>query len=260
MAASAICCLALLTVPIGGIAIYSAKALLGGVDGSFWREWLPSHLLNTAVISSSATAAAVFSGLLCALYLRIYSRKRAAAALKTLFAALSSLPAAVYGLFGSILFFKTAAMRYSVAAGIVTAAVLLLSTAAQCCISALERVEESEFSASLALGATESESAFGVLLPSAARGIAFGALFCLSRAAGESASLVFTCGTGLADTEHGVVGYLLSSGETLAVGIYQAVLNGELPLAFAACGMIILIMAVMSIFTSAWGKTDDKDR
>lgn len=250
----------LLTVPIGGIVFYSAKAIFSKTGGSFWREWLPSHILNTVVTASVSSAVSLFAGLLCGLYLVIYGGKKSAAVLKTLFAALSALPAAVYGLFGSALFFGMGFMRYSVAAGIITCALLLFSTAARCCISALERVNSAVFSASLSLGATELESVSRVLLPSAARGIISGGLFCLSRAAGESASLIFTCGTGLADTENGLSGYLFSSGETLAVGIYQAVLNGELSLAFAACGMIILMMALLNIFTALWGKTGDKDR
>ncbi|MBP0981507.1 MAG: ABC transporter permease subunit [Oscillospiraceae bacterium] len=257
LAFSAAICLFLLTILLLGVAARGFSALSSGLGISFWAKWLPSHLLNTAVIAAASAAIALPMGLCCALYLVLYSEKRAAAALKTVFSALCSIPSAVYGMFGFFLFSNLAVMRYSVAAGIITVAVMLLGTAAQSCVAALEQVDEHLAFASRALGATELETVKSILLPAASNGIAFCAVLCLSKAAGESAALIFTCGTGLANIKNGVFGYLFSSGETLAVGIYQAVLNGELPLAFAACGFIMLLMTVFDILAGMWRGSDD---
>lgn len=257
---SAAVCSLLLIFPAYGVAARGFSALSSDMGADFWRVWLPSHLLNTTVIAAASSAIALPLGLLCAVYLLLYSGSKIASALKAVFSALCSIPSAVYGLFGFFLFSNLAVMRYSVASGIITVAVLLLGTAAQCCFTALEQVDAGQILACRALGACEYEMMKTILLPSSARGIAFCIVLCLSKAAGESAALIFTCGTGLADTQNGVFGYLFSSGETLSVGIYQAVLNGELPLAFAACAVIMLLMTLFDILAGIWRGGDDRDK
>jgi len=99
-------------------------------------------------------------------------------------------------------------------------------------------------SASLSLGATETQTIFKVILPSALPGILSATLLSVSRIIGESAALIYTMGTFVNDNPR-----LKEGATSLAVQIWS-VMSGEQPnfeLASAISIIVLGIVLVMNI-------------
>lgn len=239
---------ALEVIFLGGEA-FSLRLLLSVPDYVSGAEGLLPQIINTVIICSASTAIAMPAGILCSTYLLIYAKSKTADKIKVLLGAAGTIPTAVYGLFGFFVFSQLMRLRYCVAAGILTLSITLFSVAASMSLAALLQVDEQAWRASYALGATDYEMVFTALFPCAKRGICSAAIICLAKAMGESAALLFTAGTGDALPADGLLQYLMSSGATLAVGIYQAVLEGKLSLAFAAALVLMLMIAGCDILS-----------
>lgn len=105
---------------------------------------------------------------------------------------LAGVPSIVYGLFGLglfVLFFK---FGTSILSGSLTLAIMILPVIISASEEALKTVPVSFREASLAVGATKWQTIWKVVLPQALPGILTGAILGVSRAAGETAPILFT--------------------------------------------------------------------
>lgn len=139
---------------------------------------------------------AVFSiplGLAAAIYLNEYAKKgRLTRIIRMTIRNLAGVPSIVYGLFGVALFvhgldFGTSVLSAGLTLGLLTLPWIITSSE-----EALKTVSNSYREGALALGATKWESIRTNVLPYAFPGILTGAILGLSRAAGETAPILFT--------------------------------------------------------------------
>ncbi len=105
---------------------------------------------------------------------------------------LAGVPSVVYGLFGLGLFVQFLHFGTSILAGSLTLSVMSLPVMITASREALGTVPRSFREASLALGATKWQTIRRVVLPNALPGILTGTILALSRAAGETAPILFT--------------------------------------------------------------------
>ncbi|MCL1890013.1 MAG: phosphate ABC transporter permease PstA [Desulfovibrionaceae bacterium] len=105
---------------------------------------------------------------------------------------LAGVPSIVFGLFGLSFFVITCGLGISLLSGILTLAVLTLPVIIGTAEEALRQVPGVWREASLALGATKSQTIVRVLLPAAMPGMLTGAILGLARASGETAAIMFT--------------------------------------------------------------------
>ena len=105
---------------------------------------------------------------------------------------MAGVPSIVYGLFGLSLFVIVLKFGTSLVAGSLTLACLTLPVIIAATEEALRQVPQDLRQASLALGATKLRTILVVVLPAAAPGIVTGSILGLSRAAGETAPIIFT--------------------------------------------------------------------
>ncbi len=105
---------------------------------------------------------------------------------------MAGVPSIVYGLFGVALFVLASGWGRSILAGAATLACLTLPVIITSTEEALRQVPRDLRQASLALGATRLRTIARVVLPAAAPGIVTGSILGLSRAAGETAPILFT--------------------------------------------------------------------
>ena len=110
---------------------------------------------------------------------------------------LAGVPSVVFGLFGMAFFVAARdlgglGMGVSIAAGCMTLAVLILPVIIGTSEEALRSVPDTYREASLGLGATKWQTIYRVVLPSALPGILTGSILSISRAAGETAAIMFT--------------------------------------------------------------------
>lgn len=105
---------------------------------------------------------------------------------------LAGVPSIVYGLFGVALFVQAMGMGRSILASGLTLGVLTLPWIVTTAEEALKNIPRSFRDGSLALGATKWETIRYNVLPYAMPGILTGGILGISRAAGETAPILFT--------------------------------------------------------------------
>ena len=208
------------------------------------------QMVNTAIICGCALLLAMPAGILCAVYLLYYGRNSRTAAIETILGGLRAVPSAVYGLFGFLVFSQLMRLRYSVLSGVLTMTVMLFAVAAGAAHSALSAVDDKLSAAALALGANKSEMLLDIVFSAAKSGLNSAAVLCVAKTAGESAALLLTSGVGKAMPTDGWLRYFTSSGATLAVGLYQSVLEGDIPAAFASALILLLFTGLCSLLSA----------
>ncbi len=166
-------------------------------------------IYGTAVLTLLMTVAVLPVGVLTAVYLHEYAPKggRLAALVRVAVQNLAGVPSIVFGLFGLGFFIQfvgrgldralsePGTLHYGQPALIwaaLTLAVLTLPVVIVSTEEALRAVPRDWRDASLALGATRSQTLARVILPSAVPGILTGAILAVARGAGEVAPILFT--------------------------------------------------------------------
>lgn len=132
-------------------------------------------------------------GILSAIYLVEYARDNAfTRMIKLSVVNLSGIPSIIYGLFGFTMFVVFLRCGTSLLAGSLTLAIMSLPVIITASKEALEAVPYSFREISFSLGATKWQTVRYCVLPYAIPGILTGTVLSLSRAAGETAPILFT--------------------------------------------------------------------
>lgn len=132
-------------------------------------------------------------GILSAIYLVEYARDTMFTRLiKLSVVNLSGIPSIVYGLFGLTLFVVFLGFGTSILAGSLTLAIMSLPVIITATKEALESVPQTYREISFSLGASRWQTVRYCVLPYAIPGILTGTVLSLSRAAGETAPILFT--------------------------------------------------------------------
>lgn len=178
--------------------------LLGRVWDAF-REEEPQFgilplLLTSVGGAAGAAALGVPLGILTALFLARAAPAPVAAALRWLVELLAGVPSVVCGLVGMTVLVPLLRERLNLPAGdsllaaVIVLAVMLLPTVVSVSETALAAVPGEYEEASLALGATETETWFHVTLPAARGGVAAAAALGIGRALGETMAILMVAG------------------------------------------------------------------
>lgn len=132
-------------------------------------------------------------GIMAGIYLAEYApRNLATRLIRLAIANMAGVPSIVYGLFGVALFVIEMGLNRSIIAGSLTLACMTLPVVITATEEALRQIPTELRHASLALGATRLRAIGTVVLPAAGPGIITGSILGLSRAAGETAPILFT--------------------------------------------------------------------
>jgi phosphate transport system permease protein len=150
-------------------------------------------IVGTACLGIGAILIALPIGVASAVYLHEYARPgRAIRIIRLGINNLAGVPSVVFGLFGLAFFVVYLKMGVSILAGALTLAAMSLPVIIGSAEEALRSVPDTYREASLGLGATKWQTTYRVVLPAAMPGILTGAILGLSRAAGETAPIMFT--------------------------------------------------------------------
>jgi phosphate transport system permease protein len=179
--------------------------LVRGLPGLSWefitaipRDGMRAGGIFPAIIGTVylTLGTAVFSiplGILAAIYLNEYARRNALTRIIELaIINLAGVPSIVYGLFGLGLFVTFLGFGASILAGSLTLSIMTLPVIITATREALNAVPQSFREVSFSLGATRWQTVRHVVLPNAIPGILTGTILGLSRAAGETAPILFT--------------------------------------------------------------------
>jgi phosphate transport system permease protein len=192
----------LVVLPIVLTIVYVAKNGAGAVTWEFISQ-SPRHgmreggifpaIIGTIVLIIGTMLFSLPLGILSAIYLVEYAKDNFFTRLiKLSVVNLSGIPSIVYGLFGFTLFVVFLKFGTSILAGSLTLAIMSLPVIITATKEALETVPASFREISLSLGATRWQTVRYCVLPYSIPGILTGTVLSLSRAAGETAPILFT--------------------------------------------------------------------
>lgn len=150
-------------------------------------------ILGTFVVSLITVIFAVPLGMFAAIYLHEYARPgKMTRLIRMSIRNLSGVPSIVYGLFGVALFVQMLKLGTSILSAGLTLGLLTLPWTITACEEALKTVPRSYREGAFALGATKWYAIRTNVLPYAVPGMLTGVILGLSRAAGETAPILFT--------------------------------------------------------------------
>lgn len=150
-------------------------------------------IIGTICLSVGAILVAFPIGVASAIYLHEYARPgRIMRIIRLGINNLAGVPSIVFGLFGLAFFVVWLKLGVSMIAGALTLGAMTLPVIIGASEEALRAVPDTYREASLGLGATKWQTIYRVVLPSAMPGILTGAILGISRAAGETAPIMFT--------------------------------------------------------------------
>lgn len=192
----------LVITPILMIIFYIVKNSIGAISWEFitqsprngMREGgIFPAIVGTIVLIVGTMLFSLPLGVLSAIYLVEYAKDNFFTRLVKLSVVnLSGIPSIVYGLFGFTLFVLFLKLGTSILSGSLTLAIMSLPVIITATKEALESVPASFREISLSLGATRWQTVRYCVLPYAIPGILTGTVLSLSRAAGETAPILFT--------------------------------------------------------------------
>ncbi|SEL57724.1 phosphate ABC transporter permease PstA [Parapedobacter koreensis] len=207
-------------------------------------------ITGTILLTLITAAAAVPFGVSCAVYLNEYATD---SALNRLIRAsirnLAGVPSIIYGLFGLALFVQALQMGTSLLAAGLTLGLLSLPYIITTTEEALRRIPASTREGALAIGATQFESIRDVVMPSALPGILTGVVLSLSRAAGETAPILFT---GVAFYINSPTGSLNQEFMALPYHLYMLstqhhAIEEVRPLAYSTALVLIIVVFLLNL-------------
>ena len=207
----------------------------GGIWGS---------LIATILLIFVSLLLSIPLGIGAAIYLREYAKAtKLTSFMRQSIEMLSGVPSIIFGLMGIAVFFPITqifgATSMSILLGGFTLTVMLLPIVIRQTEESLIVVPNGLRNASLSLGATETQTIFKVILPSALPGIISAVLLSISRVIAESAALIYTMGTAIVDNPK-----ILEPATTLAVQIWS-VMSGEQPNFELASAISIVILVLV---------------
>jgi phosphate transport system permease protein len=192
----------LIVLPIILTIFYVVKNGAGAISWEFLSQ-SPRHgmreggifpaIIGTIVLIIGTMLFSLPLGILSAIYLVEYAKDNLFTRLiKLSVVNLSGIPSIVYGLFGFTLFVVFLKFGTSILAGSLTLAIMSLPVIITATKEALESVPFNYREISLSLGATKWQTIRYCVLPYSIPGILTGTVLSLSRAAGETAPILFT--------------------------------------------------------------------
>ncbi len=192
-------------INVGALVVFMAFIAVQGISAISWSFLteaprasmteggiLPS-IVGTICLSLGSIIVAFPLGVGTAIYLNEYAGSgRWVSIVRMGIINLAGVPSVVYGLFGLAFFVIWLEMGVSILAGSLTLGAFILPLVIGSSEEALRAVPQANREASLALGATRWQTIYRVVLPEALPGMITGLILGMSRAAGETAPIMFT--------------------------------------------------------------------
>ncbi len=211
----------------------------GGIRGS---------IITTLYLIGLTLVFALPVGIGAALYLNEFAPKtRLTRLIRSFIETLTGVPSIIYGLMGLAIFVPmtvrlTDATGGNIISGALTLAVILLPVVIRTTEESLKVVPDDYRHASLALGASRTQTTFKVVLPNASAGILTATLLAIGRIIGESAALVFAIGTSIKDDIT-----LTGKSTSLAVHIWAMMSDEPANVELSSTIAIIILIIVLSM-------------
>ena len=198
---------------ISGFLLTSGMPAIGTIgitDFLFGRSWAstatpPSYGVLPFILTSvygtiGAIIIGVPLGLMCAIFIAKMANDRIAKTVRSSVDLLSGIPSVVYGLVGMIIIVPLVRETFNLPDGanlfsaIIVLTVMILPSVISVSETAIRAVPKEYEEASLALGATKTETVFKVIVPAAKSGILTSVVLGIGRSIGEAMAVMMVSG------------------------------------------------------------------
>ena len=169
-------------------------------DGKNGVYGILPFILTSFAGTGGAILIGVPVGVLTAMFLAKVANHRLAVVIRSAVSLLAGIPSVVYGLVGMVVLVPTIQKAFHLSSGanllaaIVVLTVMILPSIINVAETALRAVPKEYEEASLALGATHTETIFRVSLPAARSGVATAIVLGVGRAIGEAMAIIMVSG------------------------------------------------------------------
>ncbi|MDR2600187.1 MAG: phosphate ABC transporter permease PstA [Oscillospiraceae bacterium] len=209
---------------------------------------IASPIVGTIMVTAVAIALAVPLGIGTAFYLAEYTKESGITRVIRFSAeSLAGIPSIVYGLFGFIFFVIYLNLGWSVLAGGLTLAVMILPTVIRTSEEAIRAVPQSYREVSFSLGGTKWQTIIKAVFPSAIQGISNGIILGVGRCVAETAAIMLTAGGALR-----MATSLFSPTRTMAVHFYILAREGiSMSNAYGTAALLIILIFIINVVSNA---------
>lgn len=221
---------------------------LFGESGNAHTTLAPAFV-STLMLIGLALLIALPLGVGAAIYLNEYAKKGSVfvKVIRLFVDTLAGIPSVIFGLFGMVFFVIGLGMGYSLAAGGMTLALIILPTVIRSTEQSLSEVPDSMREASYALGAGKLRTVFVVVLPQAITGIVTSVILSIGRIVNESAALIFTAGSASAFIPQGYG----DGAASFAVLVWKFMSNGlQVNEAYATASVLLIFVVILNLLVS----------
>lgn len=210
-----------------------------------------SVIVGTLYVTAVSVVIATPIGVAGAVYFTEYARAgKIVNTIRFFTEVLAGIPSIIFGLFGFAFFVVFLGMGWSILAGGLTLAIMILPTIIRTTEESLKTVPMSYREASLALGATKWFTISRVVLPVCKSGILTGVILGLGRAIGETAAVVLTIGGSL-----NMPFSIFDSTRTMSVHLYLLASEGiSQEKTYATAALLIIIVFIINTVANAIGR------
>ncbi len=217
-------------------------------DGGRLGGIYPAIIGTLELVIGTATIAFPL-GIATGIYLNEYARDtKYTRIIREAINLLNGTPSIIFGMFGMVLFVIGLGCGYSMLAGWITLAFMVLPVIIRTTEEALMSVPRELREASRAMGATKWKTIYKVVLPAAMGGIITGAILSIGRAAGETAPIMLTAAV-ISSTS--LAGSIMDPVMALPLHLYHLAMDvpGTTDMQFATA--TVLLMVVLAFFIVA---------
>ena len=219
-----------------------------GESGNAHTTLAPAFVSTTMLIGL-ALLLALPLGVGAAIFLNEYAKKGSifVKVIRLFVDTLAGIPSIILGLFGMVFFVIGMNMGYSLWAGGITLALIILPTIIRSTEQSLSEVPDSMREASYALGAGKLRTIFVVVLPQAITGIITSIILSIGRIVNESAALIFTVGSASTFIPQGYG----DSAASFAVLVWKFMSNGlQVNEAYATASILLIFVIILNLLVS----------
>jgi phosphate transport system permease protein len=204
-------------------------------------------IIGTIIITFIAIIIAAPIGVATAIYLTEYTRpSRLTSVIRFGADCLAGIPSIIFGLFGFVFFVIILGMDFSIIAGSLTLAMMVLPTIIRTSEEAIRAVPAAFRDVSFGLGTSRWQMVTRVVLRSAMPGIGTGIVLSIGRCISETAAVMLTAGSAM-----GLPRSPMSSSRTLALHFYTLAREG-LSMEKAYATAAVLILSILAINLAAY--------
>ena len=178
---------------LSGIGAINWEFLTAMPRGGMKEGGIMPAIVGTLILTMGTALVSMPVSILAAIYLAEYARdNRLTRTIRMAIVNLAGIPSIVYGLFGLGAFVLAAGFGTSIIAGSLTLGIMTMPVVISTAEEAIHAVPQQFRTVSLSLGASKWQTIRHQVLPHALPGMLTGMILGLSRAAGETAPILFT--------------------------------------------------------------------